>query len=73
MKSQRIAIYFAGSGRRFSLTDILPQAYLDLFANPDIESLVRNMTPIQVQGNTVPLDLESEMIPFVFCNEEETS
>ncbi len=39
----------------FSLTDILPQAYLDLFANPDIESLVRNMTPIQVQGNTVSL------------------
>ena len=43
----------AASG--FALTDILPQSYLDLFANPDVESLVRNMTPIKVQGNTVSL------------------
>lgn len=49
---QSILPVAAGS---FSLTDILPQAYLDLFENPDIESLVRNMTPIKVQGNTVSL------------------
>ncbi len=40
---------------QFSLSDLLPRAYIDLFQNPNLEGLLRNMTPIQVQGDTVSL------------------
>ena len=53
--SRELLAILPAAADSFSLADILPQAYLDLFENPDIGSLVRNMTPIQVQGNTVSL------------------
>ncbi len=53
--SQQLQKLIPIAGRTFSLTDLLPQAYLDLFTTPDIESLLRTMRPISVQGDLVTL------------------
>ncbi len=51
---QKILPAVAGT---FSLTDILPDDYIHLFANPDISNIMKNMLPVRVKGNTVFLGL----------------